>query len=197
METTSTPIDITQLSFSEALAAPFLSAAQTNNELAMEQLRFLIDNGFTENGQVFMPKMIKLMVITKGALPSSATNQSEAIIEIPILTLLPFTSMLIEEVEVEFSFSVNAVSEAMQSQDNKSNYQPGLFKNLMGRISGGNQQPVTTQDGQTKLSASPADNGLSTINVKASSAVVPLPNGFCTLLNALSNSIGTLSEQRQ
>ena len=111
------------------IGAPLVAAAQANNMMAMTQTKFLLDTCFTspENGdEIYKPIMIK-MTLTRSVVNAdgSAGEPIESDFSLPLLTIIPLNSLVVDDVNVAFemevksSFASNEGTEKSKNRDEK------------------------------------------------------------------------------
>lgn len=190
------PETFRNLEIEEIISAPLTAASSANNIMAREQVRFLMDFCFSKEGENYKPVMIK-MAIVNGVIQSGeevSMRQITTTFNLPLLTILPISSLAVENVSVNFEIELTSQTEI---DDQVASTQPGnqLTKVpkacLLGRISYDSKE--SSGSGKHRYRSSNA-SGLK-VSIKAGQ--IPLAMGVTTLLDLYTKSIGPVEQQDQ
>jgi hypothetical protein len=183
------------------LSAPLVAAASANSIMIKEQTRFLMDTCFIAKGNnQYEPLMIE-MSLSRSIISEDVNNELKrqelvATFKIPLLTLVPINSLVVDNVDIDFSMEIVSYSEAQK--DSSAEKEEG--KNTSSGLLGNNTQSnKTTLSG--KLSYDANDKGsnrshnASKLNVKIHAGTIPLPQGVTTLIDLYVKSINAIPKQ--
>lgn len=193
------------------IGGPLIAAARANSMMAMEQAKFIMDYCFYQKEDGYHPIMIS-MTLTRSFIDTSdpagtktkdrnlPLKQLSTSFTLPLLTIIPISSLAVESMEVDFEMEVKAQhtvdSQRVTDYQSKSSDTPDNSGN-MDSISQGQREAVLkgviSSDSQQKKSTDTKDHydrsnsARLSINVKAGN--LPLPIGLTTLLEVFSKSI--------
>lgn len=187
-------------SMADLLGAPLVAAATANSFMVREQTRFLMDTCFVSKGDnLFEPVMIELSltknIISENDKHEVASQEVVVTFKIPLLTLVPLSSLVVDNVDIDFSLEIvsytgNNGNGATEEQEDSANKE-GWSKKKEG------QEPVLTG----KLSYDANDksqnrsHNASKLNVKIHAGTIPLPTGVTTLIDLYVKSINAVPKQ--
>ncbi|MFC5045262.1 DUF2589 domain-containing protein [Aquimarina hainanensis] len=194
-----TPNNSQGIAIEQLLAAPFVAAASANAAMAKKQTAFLMDtcfdvendDGFGED--VYHPKMIS-MTITKNTLLSDKEEkgtpkmeQVTSTFQVPLLTLIPFNSLSVKEVNVKFDLEI--ISQNDESVTTTKKGEKGKDEaQLKGAVS---------YDSSTKEQNQYQRRNASKLSVEMNAGTLPLPVGFTALLDLYTKNISSSSLERK
>lgn len=195
------PETFRNLNIEEIISAPLIAASSANGSMAREQVRFLMDFCFTKEGDNYTPVMIKMAMVNGVVEPEKEKKREISVRQIttsfylPLLTIIPISSLAIENVLVDFEIELT-------SQTTKNNSFEGTQGNLLTaptakpRLLGKISYDSKERSNQTSKSQSRNTNssGLK-VNIKAGQ--LPLPLGVTTLLNLYTKSISPYEPQNK
>lgn len=179
------------INIEQLLAAPFVAAANANYAMAAKQTQFMIESCFNviedeedETNEKYLPKMITLSLTKSMLLPRDNDAQKpkmEAVtttFQVPLLTLIPFNSLSIQDVNVKFDMEI--VSQVSGEYNGKNPHKKQQNTQLKGAVShdaneGGSNQ--YKRRNSAKLS------------VEMKAGTVPLSEGFKTILELYNKNI--------
>lgn len=99
----------------DLLSAPLVAAASANSYMVREQTRFLLDTCFVTKGpNLYEPLMIE-MSLSKSLLTEDENhvlNRQDIVstFKVPLLTLVPFNSLVVDNVDIDFSMEIVSYS---------------------------------------------------------------------------------------
>lgn len=189
------------MAIEEIISAPLTAAASANSMMATEQVRFLLKFCFNEEGEHYSPKMIK-MVMVKGVMKRNGDKHHDITMDritttfsLPLLTLIPISSLAVDTVSVDFEIEVTNQDEKKQQVVNAQPANPIASppkSRLLGRISYDSKEN-SRQSGAHRYRSSNS-SGLK-VNIKAGQ--IPLAMGITTLLDLYTKSISPLEVNDQ
>lgn len=179
------------------IGAPAIALASANNMMAMEQVRFLLDFCFGKlpNG-TYEPVLVQ-MILTKAYLkPSNRPLQSPdslekvtSLFEVPLVTLVPFNSLAMDEAEVamtifvtHYKFKDEGVIPGLRTGYDEPNqtYYP---VNIMGNISHDNSEAsVRDTEGSPSVNYSP-------LYIRIHTEQIDLPIGLKSIIQMYGKAI--------
>ncbi|WP_459209414.1 DUF2589 domain-containing protein [Aquimarina rhabdastrellae] len=198
MAKSKTPNNSQGIAIEQLLAAPFVAAASANSAMARKQTSFLMDtcfdldndDGFGED--VYHPKMIT-MTITKNMLLPDKDEKGKPKMErvtstfqIPLLTLIPFNSLSVKEVNVKFDLEI--VSQSDERSARESNGKKDEDVQLKGTVS---------YDSNAKQENQYQRRNASKLSVEMNAGQLPLPVGITALLDLYTKNINSTSLDRK
>ncbi len=176
----------------QVIAAPLEAVARANSNMAHEQLAFLLKYCFEEKPDGnYIPRMINLTVTRQEVVHGDNDNidiiSLESTINLPILTIVPISSLAVEKMEINFDLEVTSMetfSSDSQSDANK-NKAPGSGKQnkgvaLRGKI--GSQR-------SNKTSSNRKEQNKSNLEIKITAGPLPLPSGVLTMIDSFNKQI--------
>jgi hypothetical protein len=178
------------LDIEKILSAPLIAASEANSQMQKEQTKARMESAFDVHGDTYSPKMIELVLI-RSVLDQQAEEGGRILREIrstfyvPILTILPLSSLAVDDVSVQFEMEItNQYTKAQNYGSTAAKHfgQPQEKTQLAGRISydSTEQNPAKTQNR--------SQNGAS-LKVDIHAGPLPLPLGVTTILNAYTKAI--------
>ena len=176
------------------LAAPFIAAVKANSMMARDQIQFLMDFCFAQDGEVYHPVMITLS-ITRHEIVQQSNGEKEmkvieANFEVPLLTLIPMNSLAVQDVDVAFDMEITSIyqkSDRLRLQAGKPNV---LNKGaeaavkLTGTISYDSRE-AQIQSGKNQYQKK--NNSKMAVTMKA--APLPLPVGVTALIEVYAKNV--------
>ncbi|KFC19665.1 DUF2589 domain-containing protein [Chryseobacterium sp. FH1] len=157
----------------DLLAAPFIAAANANSKMAQEQVKFLMESCFDQDGDSFTPKMVSLTIRSNGQ-PHSAEDEVISF-ELPIITIIPFNSLCVKDISVKFDMEVVSLG-----SDHGIENSDGSKKSMQMR---GSVASSRSDDNSTQA------RNQSKMQVEITGGTIPLPVGLTTILKFYSNNI--------
>lgn len=175
-----------EINLESLITAPMVAVSKANATMLSGQVKFILDFCFkkttysfntsdaTMNKECYEAVMVNLVVqrpnLEEGENTIKATSK-EAIIPIPILTLLPINSLGIDKMKVDFSMDITSIS---SSKDQTSNPQERKAQ-LSGKLTGEKKD----KDGQQLTSAK-------SLSVYVEASKLPLPGGLLNIIDLYS-----------
>ena len=190
------------------IGRPLVAGLKGNEMMAREQVKFLLDTCFyrhrreppadrprrssrgrgsrpPEVGEVYEPVMIT-MSMTRSVLEagdgrgSASIGQATIDFQVPLLTILPISSLAVEDMAFEFDMEVYSQVEVEESKEGPlaSSERDRTSHELLGSIKYGSRQSAESQRGQDAH-----------ISVTVAAGSLPLPLGVNIILDAYSKAI--------
>jgi hypothetical protein len=174
----------------ELLAGPLLAVAYANSTMAYEQVRFLLNYCFIKTNDTYRPVTIS-MKLTRSVMPpdnkddTAEFTQVSLIFELPLITLIPLNSLVLEKVTISFEMEVTSQfnPDRKQNKDLQSTGKSGQVQ-LAGNISYDSRETLT---GNEKSHYAKKNNSKIMFNAKV--GPLPLPLGLTTILEAYTKNI--------
>lgn len=179
----------------DLLSAPLVAAASANSYMVREQTRFLLDTCFVTKGpNLYEPLMIE-MSLSKSLLTEDENhvlNRQDIVstFKVPLLTLVPFNSLVVDNVDIDFSMEIVSYSANTSTSTTKEE------KSETGNSSGSNEPVLTgklSYDANDKSES--RSHNASKLNVKLHAGTIPLPPGLTTLIDMYVKSISAVPNQ--
>lgn len=177
--------------FHEIIGAPLIAASKANAAMAREQVEFLLKYGFIFEEGNYTPRMITMSITRSFMEPQGneeggkALENATAIFEIPLITLLPLSSLAVEKITLDFDFEVtseiNESNSGSVDNNGESKRKPGL--RLRGRV--GNSGLETKSKGRSQYTK----QSKSLFKVSVITGTLPLPTGVKMMLDLYSKAL--------
>jgi hypothetical protein len=175
----------------QVIAAPLEAAARANSSMAHEQLAFVLKYCFEETSEgKYLPRMINLTItrheIVEGENGDSELINVEAMINLPVLTIVPLSSLAVEKIEINFDLEVTSMESNSKKGSLKSANSPksptGEDKgmSLRGKI-GPSRSKTTTSDRKEQSKAN--------LEIKLTAGPLPLPTGILSMIDSFAKHI--------
>ena len=172
------------------IGQPIVAIVKANEMMATEQVKLMMKICFSRVRDVYEPVMIP-MSLRRGVIEpgdngdSVSVRQIETKFQVPLITLLPITSLAIEDVDIEFDMDVYSQYE-IEEEENED-----LFGNE--KISSDKSYELAGSikyESQNKTKSSEVVGGWAApVSVSISAGNLPLPLGVSTIVQAYSQSI--------
>lgn len=177
------------ITIDQLLAAPLVAAAKANSAMAKKQAVFLMESCFevydddVVKDNVYYPKMVTLSMTKNVIKPGTEQDKKPKMeqistnFQVPILTLIPFNSLSLTDLSINFDLDII-------SQKKKNNSSSDVIK---------------TDDIELKANVSyesKNDNFTrkrSKLSVEMNAGSIPLPIGFTTILDLYTKNINSIS----
>jgi hypothetical protein len=177
-----------ELNIDSLMSAPLIAVSKANVTMLTGQARFLLDYCFAKNEQdVHKPVMIT-MTLSKGIVdyskqPSDADyiQVAEMTFQMPLLCLLPFNTLAIDNVKVDFDLEITSIGSYPSTENNGVMDRKAV---LNGRVA---PQPDTP-----KASASQKAHSQSHLKVSVNAGTLPLSKGLLTVIDLYTKAIQPL-----
>lgn len=189
------------LPMKELIGAPLVAAAKANNMMAVTQTKFLLETCFALKKQgekeIYKPIMIN-MTLTRPVINSDG-SQAESVetdFNLPLLTIIPLNSLVVDEVSIKFEMEVKSSFASDKSAGSKKDSED---KNSITRkISDSNESAELL--GSVAASAAEDTNDSSSFKksnsakyeINAHAGQIPLPVGVLTIIDAFSKSMAPI-----
>lgn len=186
------------------IGAPLIAAAEANSMMAMNQTRFILNTGFEldESGEspTYKPIMINMtlsrQVVTAGGEPAESVETNFCL---PLLTIIPISSLAVDEVNVYFEMEVvssfstekndkDESNEGVQSSIDKRLKSDGCTAELTGSVTA-SQKTSSSENSKFEKSNS------AKYEITAHAMQIPLPKGITTILEAFTQSIAPIQDK--
>lgn len=174
----------------QVIAAPLEAAAKANSNMAHEQLAFVLKYCFEETASgSYTPRMINLIItrqeIVKGYDKEDEILSFDATVNLPIITIVPLSSLAIDRIEIDFNLEVTSmetISDHSQTNNLKTNTSQSTEQAvaLRGKIG-----PTKS----TKSNNNRKDQSRSNLEIKITAGPLPLPNGMLSLIDSFTKQI--------
>lgn len=181
------------VAIADLIGMPVVAIVNANDMMAKQQVSLLMQNCFSETGDVYEPVMIT-MSLYRGFVEPSNDNDSISIrrkasnFQIPLITLLPLNSLAIEEAKIEFDMEVYYHHDLAEDEDSDL-----LAPNSLSTIESSKSYELTGsikyQSGDWPKGSGNHGEGASAISISISTSKLPLPLGVSTILNAYSHGV--------
>ena len=189
--------NIQGIAIEDLLAAPFIAAANANSIMARKQTAFLMeacfeldnDDGFGED--VYHPKMITMTLSKSILLPANNIKEKPKMetvstkFQIPLLTLIPFSSLCLKDVSVKFDMEI-------VSQTKGNSHEKGSTKPEETKLKG-----IVSYDSSEKKNDQYQKRNSSKLSVEMNAGPIPLPVGFTSILEMYTKNINPTSFSRK
>ena len=171
-----------ELNLESIVSTPIIAISKANSVMLSGQLTFLLDHCFDKktekvNGKektVYRPQMIHLYLQVKSE-EATTTNQEFTIIPLPVITLLPISSIGLEKVKIDFGMEITSISSYKNVKD-------GVLERkaqLSGKIG-------SSEIGLLKKREEPGFQFPNrTLNVSMEAAKLPLPIGILNMIDMM------------
>jgi hypothetical protein len=184
----------------DLLSAPLVAAASANSIMIREQTRFLMDTCFISKGSnQYEPLMIE-MSMSKSVLSEDENHEMKrqditSSFKIPLLTLVPINSLVVDNVDIDFSLEIVSYTSNQGNSSEKSENERAS-KGMIDRNSKNDESVLSG-----KLSYDANDKGANRshnaakLNVKIHAGSIPLPVGVTTLIDLYVKSINAIPKK--
>jgi|GEM_PF-2497259 len=170
------------------MAAPFIAASQANGMMAKEQTQFIIDCCFIHDGKTYQPITVQLALTRYVMEPGKGKNgepvfrQVQTFFEVPLLSIIPISSLAIEEVDINFELEITS-TRRKNIENNQSISKKNTGKvQLTANISYDSQE---NQQGKEQY----RKKNTSKLQVSMKARPLPLPVGMTTILDLYTKNI--------
>ncbi|WP_341900095.1 DUF2589 domain-containing protein [Fluviicola taffensis] len=187
------------ININQLLAAPFIAAANANAAMATKQTDFLLKSCFyadTEKGTgkvKYRPKMITLTMTRNNLVEETDKSvppkmeQITSTFEVPLLTIIPFSSLCVTDVNVKFEMEIVSQLNTSKTSDKNSK---GNDKNL-------EMKGIVSYDSSSKENSQYQRTNSSKLSVEMNAGTIPLTIGFTTLLELYTKNISASSVEQK
>jgi hypothetical protein len=188
-----------EIDIDSIISAPLVAASKANVVMATGQQRFLLDFCFDKNVDgSYMPKLIKMVMVKGVIVPDEYEKESEGLKEpgftikeerlsfsIPLLCIIPFSSLAIETVTIDFNIELtSAISSESKTAENEIIDKKAHLK---GRIS-------VDRESDRSFKQNYKSNSSSSLKVNLHAGKLPLANGLLLLLDLYTKAIQPLPQ---
>ncbi len=185
-----------KISMDQIISAPLQATATANSMMAKEQIKFLMEFCFKKTEENFEPVMIDMFITGTRMEPGEGPDDELEMkafttkFSLPLLTLIPISSLAVESFEIDFDMEVTSVEKSAEKSTDPTQDGEGDHKlQLMGKVSNKGEQVARNSQYQKKV-----DSKLS-INVKGGQ--LPLPVGLTSILEIYKNNIVPVEVKKQ
>ena len=173
----------------QLIGAPLRATANANALMAKTQTQFMLDFCFTKKDGNLEPVMVDMVMTTAKMEPDGnedgdlKMNRVTARFSLPLLTLIPITSLAVKDFEVDFDMEVTSVErEESSSESSDASSSNKKEVTLMGKVSNKSEGSRASNSQYQKK----VDSKLS-ISVKGGQ--MPLPVGVTAVLDLYKNNV--------
>lgn len=183
-------IEFRGAAIADLIGLPVVAIVKANDMMARQQVKLLMQNCFSGAGDVYKPVMVT-MSMRRGVIEPGDDNDSVSIrqidtsFQVPLITLLPINSLLIEAVDIKFDMDVHTHHEVIEEGDDR----------LFGDVS---SSPTKSYELAGSIKYEPRDktegaevggSGAAPVSISVSTGKLPLPLGVSTIVQAYSQAI--------
>lgn len=174
----------------ELISRPMVAIVKANEKMATEQVKLLMNICFSKSGDVYEPVMIT-MSIRRGALEPADDRECVSILnvettfQVPLITLLPITSLAIDSADIDFDMDVHSQYEVSEEDDGMRFGGAKTSKPNSHELVGS----IRYASRGEPLGAEIDDSRGANVSISVSARPLPLPLGVSTILQAYSQSI--------
>ncbi len=174
-----------ELNIESLISAPLIAASKANAFMLQGQYFFLINNCFDKIDEAhYKPKMIEMVLSQYEPVYNKTKDDTDFIksdlsFNIPIICLIPFSSIAVDNVKIDFNMEITSVTSYIAKEevlDKKAQ--------LHGRIS---YDPDKEENVQNKR------QNTSTLKVNINASKLPLPPGLLNIIDLYNRSISPVS----
>ncbi len=177
------------------ISAPLIAASHANSVMAREQAKFLMDYCFSEKDDLYTPVMIEMNLKRSVLEPDDnekdgyKLNVVETIFQVPMITMIPISSLAVETVDVKFDLEISSqhtINDDFSDEEDHHTKPPAT--KLKGKIS---------YDTDEKISQSSKDQyrsqNSSTLHVNVHAGQLPLPVGVTMMIDLFSKTVSPIT----
>lgn len=189
-----TDMEFRGVAISDLIGMPVMAIVNANDMMARQQVSLLMQNCFSETGDVYEPVMIT-MSMHRGVVESSNNSDSISIrrktsnFQIPLITLLPINSLAIEEAKIEFDMEVYYHHDISDDDEDNDLLAPNSLSGIKSSKSYELTGSIKYESGDWSKESENHGSGASAISISISTTKLPLPLGVSTILNAYSHAV--------
>lgn len=194
--------DFTGLPIDELITKPLVSMVRAQEKMSKEQIKELLDNCFTFDGEYYEPIMLK-MILTRGVIvPGNEPNQPPKIEQIvthfnlPLITLFPLNSLGINEVNIDFDmevtseYSLDVNIDEDDDSENGTSQLPWHKRNsniqMLGKIS---PRLTSNSNANFDINESESWSKSASYSIDVTASPLPLTKGLLAIIEAYSKAI--------
>ena len=174
-----------------------MAVVKANNKMATEQLNLLLEICFFKRNKAYEPVMIQ-MVMRKTNIETDpfsgevTTSVSEIVFEVPLITILPLSSLAVEHIDIEMGMEIHT-----QIDIDEDTERPALLpasklqrkRNIA--LAGSLQASPKPSSKNEDVSESISTN----VSINVNAGQLPLPLGLTTVLDAYSKTIFVVDDK--
>lgn len=188
-----------ELNIESIISAPLIAASKANVVMAAGQTRFLLDYCFFKNkNNAYEPVMVD-MVMKKGIIdPSKDSDDPEyikiekMIFSVPILCLVPLSSLAIDKVNVDFDMEITSMTSHQPKDTDKVNLTQRTIIDKKTQLNG----KIAKRDKKgSPVSGQYKSQSTSRLEVNINAGPLPLPVGLLTILDLYTKAIQPLPQK--
>lgn len=186
-----------ELNIESIISAPLVAASKANIVMVTGQTRFLLEYCFSkkEKSGTYEPVMIQMSMSRSEIDPDKKPNEKDYIkrvemkFSLPLLTLIPINSLVIDKVTVDFDMEITSVTSYKPiGQIGVKSSPLDRQAQLNGRISHDLGQ---SKDGQNKSQMR------SRLKVNINASPLPLPVGVLTIIDLYAKAINPVPVEKE
>lgn len=189
----------TGLPMGELIGGPLMAAAQANNQMAMTQVRFMLETCFYIENDQYKPIMVDFIFIRGVITPASDPAQEptissvESTIRVPLITIIPLNSLAVDNVDITFNMEVKSSygESASESQQTELQAQSSFEAKIgYGPFSASISGSVSYSDKSERSSENHFEKSNSaSYTVAVHAGQQDLPGGVKTIIEAMTQNI--------
>ncbi len=185
-----------ELNIESIISAPLVAASKANVVMVTGQTRFLLEYCFTKKpkSETYQPVMIEMLMTRADVVPGDKAGAPDIIkkhkltFALPLLTLIPLNSLVIDKVTVDFDMEITSVtSYEPVGVIGKQKVPLNKQAQLNGRISSDPSQ-------QSGASVQNKSQMRSRLKVNINAGPLPLPVGVLTIIDLYTKTIQPIPE---
>lgn len=183
------PQEMSGNNIEDVISAPLMAVAHANSMMQREQTKFLMETAFKFVNGVHEPQMIEMQLIQHQLDQSDPQNpkmvKQETVFNIPLLTLIPFNSLAVDELNVEFEMEITNQYEEDRTTGlltAKNSDDPKPKTQMKGRISYDSKEKSDSKNSTRRQNNS-------SLKVNLHAGTLPLPTGVTTIMDLYLKSI--------
>ncbi|MGF1717103.1 DUF2589 domain-containing protein [Photobacterium chitinilyticum] len=199
------------LPMGDLIGGPLMAAAKANNQMAITQVKFMLDSCFSktttgEGDKVtdsYQPIMIDMKMTRPIIKETNAEGKedikievAESTITLPLLTILPLNALAVDDVNINFNMEVKSSFANEQSQEQKESFEAGgsfsakagygpFSVEVSGNVSSSSESSSSNKETYEK-------SNKATYDVKVHAGQLPLPEGVGVIIKAYTNNIAPI-----
>ena len=189
------------LPMQELIGAPLVAASQANNMMAVTQAQFLLNTCFelkrSGDKEIYEPIMINMKLIRPVInADGTASDSVESEFNLPLLTIIPLNSLVVDEVDISFEMEVKSSFSNEKSANNEAENKSD--SSLSKKLNTSTMNSVISGTiGASRNSSSGEDSKFSKSNsakyaISTHAGQLPLPVGVTTIIDSFSKAIAPI-----
>lgn len=191
----------TGLPMGDLIGGPLMAAAEANNQMAMTQVRFMLETCFQKDTgtEKYNPIMVEMELIRGVIVPPASPGdhvdlqETKSVIKVPLLTLLPLNSLAVDNVDINFemevksSFGETATESEQESLQAQSSFEAKIGYGPFSATITGSVSYSKNSESSYESHYEKSNSARYSVNVHAGQ--LPLPGGVKTIIDAYAQNI--------